>query len=243
MKIYVIGTGPGGADYICPKALKAMQESDVIVGYKTYINLVRDLLPEKEMISSGMLKEVERCENVLALAKEGKTVSLISSGDAGIYGMAGIMLEVVDADGNKVDVEVVPGISAATSAASLLGAPLMNDFVTISLSDLLTPREMIIKRLHAIGAGDFALAMYNPKSKTRTELIKEAVAILLEYKDPKTPCGVVQNAMREDQSVVTCTLDELLDQDIDMFTTLVIGNSQTRFLNGKMITRRGYKLN
>ena len=146
--------------------------------YEVITNLVRDLLPEKEMISSGMLKEVERCENVLALAKEGKTVSLISSGDAGIYGMAGIMLEVVDADGNKVDVEVVPGISAATSAASLLGAPLMNDFVTISLSDLLTPREMIIKRLHAIGAGDFALAMYNPKSKTRTELIKEAVAIL-----------------------------------------------------------------
>ncbi len=197
--IFVIGTGPGDQNYICPQALEAMKQSDVITGYKTYIDLIKPILPDKEFVSSGMKKEVERCEETLAIAETGKTVSLISSGDAGIYGMAGIMIEVVDAKKSDIQVEVIPGISAATSAASLLGAPLMNDFVTLSLSDLMTPWEVIMKRVHAAGTGDFVVALYNPRSKTRIKHLDTTIDILLEYQKPETHVGIVKQAMREKQ--------------------------------------------
>ncbi len=241
-KIFVVGTGPGDQNYTCPQAYQAMEKSDVITGYKTYIDLVKPLFPDKEFASSGMKKEVERCEETLAIAESGKTVSLISSGDAGIYGMAGIMIEVVESKNSAIEVEIIPGISAATSAASLLGAPLMNDFVTLSLSDLMTPWEVIIKRVHAAGTGDFVVSLYNPRSKTRIKHLDTTIDILLEYQKPETPVGIVKHAMREKQEVKITTLDNLKNCDIDMFTTIIIGNSQTRIVNGKMVTKRGYKL-
>ncbi|TLX77000.1 precorrin-3B C(17)-methyltransferase [Labilibacter sediminis] len=241
-KIYVVGTGPGDKDFICPQAISVMNASDVIVGYKTYIELVKPFMPNKELLSSGMKKEVDRCLEVLRLAEEGKTVSLISSGDPGVYGMAGIMIEVVAEKKSEVQVEIVPGISAASSAASLLGAPLMNDYVVISLSDLLTPWELIVKRLNAAGMGDFVVSMYNPRSKTRIRHLEVAVETLLKYQSSDTPVGIVKHAMREKQEVIITDLNRVLDQDIDMFTTVIVGNSQTKVINGKMVTRRGYKV-
>ncbi len=240
--IYVVGTGPGHQDYICHKAMEALRHSDIIVGYKTYINLIKNTFQDKELISSGMMNEVARCEQVLELAENYKTVSLISSGDAGIYGMAGIMIEVAAANHSEVEVEVIPGISAASSAASLLGAPLMNDFVVLSLSDLLTPWEVIEKRLHAVGSGDFVVCIYNPRSKTRIKQLDIATYILLQYHKPETPVGIVKHAMRDKQEVIICSLAELNQYEIDMFTTLVIGNSKTEIVNGKMVAIRGYKL-
>lgn len=241
-KIFVVGTGPGDQEYICPMAMEAMERSDVVVGYKTYVDLVRPLVPNKEFISSGMMKEVERCREVFKQAKRGKIVSLISSGDPGIYGMAGIMLELAANDQTDIPVEIVAGVSAASSAASLLGAPLMNDFVVVSLSNLLTPWEVIVKRLHAAAMGDFVISVYNPRSKKRVQHLNMAVDILLEYQKPETPVGVVKNAMREQQEVMITDLAHLKEQHIDMFTTLIIGNSQTKVIKGKMVTIRGYKI-
>ncbi len=241
-KIFVVGTGPGSREFISPRAMEAMNQSDVVVGYKTYIQLVEPFLQGKELVASGMKKEVERCQEVLQLAESGKVVSLISSGDPGVYGMAGIMLEVVDAQQSLVDVEIVPGISAASSSASLLGAPLMNDYVVISLSDLMTPWEIIKQRLHAAGTGDFVVSIYNPRSKTRVKQLDEAIEILKIYKSTKTPVGIVKHAMREKQEVIITDLENLAKQDVDMFTTLIIGNSQTRVINNKIVTNRGYQL-
>ena len=241
-KIYVIGTGPGFEAYICPHAIEAMRLSDVIIGYKTYIELIRPFVTDTTLVSSKMKKEVERCHEVLKMAEAGITVSLISSGDPGIYGMAGIMLEVVAKNAPEMEVEIVPGISAATSAASLLGAPLMNDFAVLSMSDLLTPWEVIVKRVTAASVGDFVMAIYNPRSKTRITQLEEAVKIMLLYKSEDTPAGIVKHAMRTDQEVIITTLGELLSHNIDMFTTVIVGNSQTQIINGKMVTRRGYKL-
>lgn len=240
--IYVVGTGPGDKEYICQKAIEAMENSDIIIGYKTYIQLIKPFIKNTELISSSMMKEVDRCEEVLKLAQTGKTISLISSGDPGIYGMAGIMLEVVAANKSNVQVEVVPGISAASSAASLLGAPLMNDYVVLSLSDLLTPWELIEKRLHAAGSGDFVTAIYNPRSKTRITQLDTAIEIFLKYHKPQTPVGIVKHAMREKQEVVITDLANLDKQNIDMFTTLIIGNSKTQVIDGKMVAIRGYKV-
>lgn len=241
-KIIIVGTGPGDKDFICQRALQALEQSDIIAGYKTYIELIRELFPGKSFASSGMKKEVDRCIDVLELAEAGNVVSIISSGDAGIYGMAGIMLEIVAERQSAVPVEIVPGISAATSAASLLGAPLMNDFVTLSLSDLLTPWELILKRIRAAGEGDFVIALYNPRSKTRIEQLDTAIEILLNYQSAETPVGIVKQAMRDGQQVEITTLGQLKDADIDMLTTVIIGNSQTKIINGKMVTIRGYRI-
>lgn len=240
-KIYIVGTGPGAEEYICPRALTVMAESDVIVGYKKYIELIEPFIKDKELVSSHMKKEVERCREVLNIALLGKNVSIISSGDPGIYGMAGIMLEIIGEQAPDIEVEVVPGVSASIAANALLGAPLMNDFAVISLSDLLTPWELIIKRLHAAGSGDFVVNLYNPRSKKRIEHLDTAVEILLQYQSEATPVGIVKNAMRKEQEVIHTTLGKLLEYDIDMFTTVVIGNSFTQVINGKMITIRGYK--
>jgi precorrin-3B C17-methyltransferase len=241
-KIYVVGIGPGSYEYMCPRAIQAMNDSDIIIGFKTYIDLVKDIMQHKKLISSAMKKEVERCEEVLNMVEQGNNVSLISSGDAGIYGMAGIMMEVAEAAKYDVDIEVVPGISAANAAASLLGAPLMNDFVTLSLSDLMTPWEIIRKRIEAACLGDFVISIYNPKSKTRVSQLNEAIDIMLKFKSENTPVGIVKHAMRNDAEVVITDLKNINVDIVDMFTTLIIGNSQTRIVNNRMVTRRGYKI-
>lgn len=236
-KVYVIGIGPGLPEYRSPASVEAIRNSDVIVGYKTYIDLIEDLIDGQEVSSSGMRKEIDRCAHVLELAKTGKTVSLVSSGDAGVYGMAGIMLEMAD---DSIEIEIVPGITAANAAAACLGAPLMHDYAVISLSDLLTDWELIKKRLHHASEGDFVIALYNPKSKGRQNQIVEAREIMMNSKGGSTPVGIVRNAKRDDQSVTITTLEEMLDQEIDMFSMVIIGNRNTYVKDGKMVTPRGY---
>ena len=239
-KIYVVGIGPGNMEDISVRAYKTLKNVDVIAGYITYIDLVKDEFKEKEFYVSGMKKEIDRCEKVLELAKEGKTVALISSGDAGIYGMAGIMIEV--ALGSGIDVEVIPGITSSVAGASLVGAPLMHDQAIISLSDLLTDWEVITKRIDRASEGDFVISLYNPKSKGRTEQIVEAREIMLKHKAPSTPVALLRHVGREDENYTLTNLDEMLNYEIDMFTVVIVGNSKTDVKEGKMITPRGYHL-
>ena len=237
--IYVVGLGPGKEDQMTPRALAALEKCDVIVGYKAYVDLVRPLFEgRKELIASPMKGEADRCRMALELSNEGRTVALISSGDPGVYGMAGIMLEIAE---GSADVEVVPGVTSASAAASVLGAPLMHDFAVISLSDLLTPWELIEKRLRAAAAADFVICLYNPASHGRPEHLARACAILLEEKPADTPAGWVRNAGRDGETSAVTTLGELPQADIDMFCTVVIGNSTTRVINGRLVTPRGYK--
>lgn len=239
-KIYVVGIGPGNMEDISVRAYKTLKNVDVIAGYTTYIDLVKDEFKEKEFYVSGMKKEIDRCEKVLELAKEGKIVALISSGDAGIYGMAGIMIEV--ALGSRIDVEVIPGITSSVAGASLVGAPLMHDQAIISLSDLLTDWEVITKRIDRASEGDFVISLYNPKSKGRTEQIVEAREIMLKHKAPSTPVALLRHVGREDENYTLTNLDEMLNYEIDMFTVVIVGNSKTYVKEGKMITPRGYHL-
>jgi precorrin-3B C17-methyltransferase len=241
-KIFIIGTGPGSIEYMSQRAVNAVRECNIVVGYKTYINLIQSLLDDKTVVSSGMRKEVDRCGEVIRLAKEGNVVGLISSGDAGVYGMAGILLEMLAQSGDDIAVEVVPGITSALSSASLAGAPLMNDFAVISLSDLMTPWEVITHRIDKAAEGDFVISLYNPKSKERVEQIGIFQEIVLRHRKPETPVAIVRDAMREEQQVTITTLGEMLTHHIDMTTTLIVGNSQTFVYNGKMITPRGYKI-
>ena len=219
------------------KAYEAMEKSDVIVGYKTYTDLVKEYYPDKEIVSSSMMKEVDRCTDVLKMAKDGKNVALISSGDAGVYGMAGIMLEIAD---DKIEVEVIPGVTATNAAAAITGAPIMHDYVTISLSNLLTDWELIKKRLELAAQGDFVVSIYNPKSRGRVTQIEEAQKIMLKYKPKMTPVAIVRNAGRENEEYVVTTLEEMTKHEIDMLTIVIIGNSNTYVKNGKIITPRGY---
>ena len=241
-KIYVVGTGPGFEEYLSIRAIEVLKECDVVVGYKTYINLIEKLIIGKEVISSGMRREVERCAEVLDIAEKGKKVCLISSGDPGVYGMAGIMLEMVDKANSAIEVEIIPGITSALSSASLAGAPLMNDFAVISLSDLMTPWNIIENRIVKAAEGDFVICVYNPKSTERIQQIAIFSNILLKHRKPETPVAIVKNAMREKSLVTLTSLKEMLSFPIDMTTTLIIGNSQTYISKGKMITPRGYQL-
>lgn len=239
-KIYVVGMGPGNKDNMTFRAYKAMEESDIIIGHKTYISLAEKIFPNKKMIKSAMKKEVERCEETLKLAEEGNVVALISSGDAGIYGMAGIMLEVVF--DSEIEVEIIPGITSANASGAVVGAPIMHDSVSISLSNLLTDWELIKKRVALASEGDFVISLYNPRSNGRPELINEAVEIMLQYKNKNTPVAIVRNTGREGENYDLTTLEKMLDFEINMFTTVIIGNSKTFIKNGKMITPRGYKV-
>jgi len=241
-KIYVIGFGPGGLEHITPKAQRAIEESDIIVGYSVYVEILKTYFTDKNYESTGMMHEVERCRLTLRYALEGKTVSIISSGDSGIYGMAGIMLQIVQELGANVELEVVPGITAASAAASVLGAPIMHDFAVISLSDLLTPIEVILKRVRSASDGDFVICIYNPRSKKRSEYIWKAVDIVLEYRLPNTPVGIVRNAGREGEKAVVTTLSDIRNCEIDMFSVVIIGNSNTYIKHNKIITPRGYKI-
>ncbi|HWQ88393.1 MAG TPA: precorrin-3B C(17)-methyltransferase [Desulfitobacteriaceae bacterium] len=219
-------------------------EVDIIAGYKTYIDLIRPFLTGQQIVATSMRQEVERCQEVVRLAALGHRVALVSSGDAGIYGMAGILIECLEQAG-KLDLplEIIPGITAANASASLLGAPLMHDFAVISLSDLLTPWEVIARRVELAAQGDFVVAIYNPKSHGRTTQIEEVRKILLQYRAAETPVGLVREALRGSDSVVqVTTLENFTQHEIDMLYTVIIGNSQTRRIGPYMVTPRGYKL-
>lgn len=244
-KLLVIGFGPGHYEHMTQRAKDAITESDVIIGYKTYVDLIEGLLTDQEIVSTGMTEEVSRAQEAVRQAEQGRKVAVISSGDAGVYGMAGLIYEVLVEKGwsekDGVQVEVIPGISAINSCASLLGAPVMHDACTISLSDHLTPWELIAKRVEAAGQADFVIALYNPKSGRRTRQIAETQRILLKYRSPNTPVGLVKSAYREREHVVMTTLEDMLNHDIGMLTTVIIGNSTTFFYDDKMITPRGYQ--
>ncbi|MGR6902849.1 precorrin-3B C(17)-methyltransferase [Lysinibacillus sp. BSL11] len=244
-KIFVVGFGPGDFKHITTRAVEALQQSDMIIGYKTYVELIQDLVSAKSIVSTGMTEEVSRAQEAVRQAEAGSIVSVISSGDAGVYGMAGLVYEVLIelgwTEATGIEVEIVPGISAINSCASILGAPIMHDACTISLSDHLTPWNLIAKRVEAAAMADFVIALYNPKSGRRTRQIVEAQRILLEYRSPDTPVGLVKSAYRERQEVTMTTLVEMLEHDIGMLTTVIIGNSSTFFYDNKMITPRGYQ--
>lgn len=240
MNITLVGIGPGRESAMTPDALEAIRASQVVVGYDVYVDLVRHLCDGKEVLSTGMMKEVARCRLALEAALAGKKVAFVCSGDPGVYGMAGIMLEVA-AEHPEVCIEVVPGVTSACFSAALLGAPLIHDFAVISLSDLLTPWEKIEKRLRLAAEADFVICLYNPRSKKRHDYLDKAAAYVMEHRAPETPAGYVKNAGREGQEAHICTLAELPGRDIDMFSTVIIGNSQTKVLNGRLVTPRGYK--
>ncbi len=244
-KIAVIGTGPGRENMMTGQALDALDKADVIVGYTVYLELLGERFKGKEMLSTPMKQEAERCRLAFAEAMKGKAVAMVCSGDAGIYGMASLMFEIreeLGADASDIEIEVIPGITAASSGAAVLGAPLNHDFCVISLSDLLTPWELIEKRLRAAAEGDFAIAIYNPSSRKRHDYLQKACDILLETIGPDRPCGYVRSIGRDGEEFRTCTLGDLRDEEVDMFTTVFIGNSQSRITGGRLITPRGYKL-
>lgn len=240
-KIYVIGIGPGAYEQMTGKAINAMKNSDVIIGYTVYVDLVKEYFSDKEFMTTPMKKEVDRCVLAFEEARKGKTVSMICSGDAGVYGMAGLMYE-VGVDYPEVELEIIPGVTAATGGAAVLGAPLIHDFCLISLSDLLTPWEKIEARLLGASQADFVICLYNPSSIKRHDYLQKACDLMLRYKDPETVCGIVSNIAREGQAARVMTLKELRDAKVDMFTTVFIGNSQTKEIGGKMVTPRGYRM-
>jgi precorrin-3B C17-methyltransferase len=224
------------------RAEAAITASDVVVGYSSYIDLIADLTDGKEVISSAMLQEVKRCEKALRIAATGKVVSLVSSGDPGIYGMAGLVIEQAAELGLHVAIEVVPGISASSSAAARMGAPLMLDYATISLSDLLVPWEQIVRRLRAVAQADLVVALYNPRSHRRVRQLEEAAQIFLEHRAPSTPVGIGIALGMDNECIVHSTLGDFLHEDVNMRSVVLIGNSTTRMVSGRMVTPRGYKL-
>lgn len=243
-KIMLVGIGPGSVDHMTQRARAAIAEADVVIGYVTYIKLVADLIEGKEIIRKSMTEELDRAVSALEAARAGKKVALISSGDAGVYGMAGPTFEVLFQAGwtpdDAVQVEIVPGASALNSCAALVGAPLTHDFCAISLSDLLTPWPTIARRLDAVAMADFVVALYNPKSGRRTRQIVEAQRLFLRHRRPDTPVAIVKSAYRRRENIVFTTLDAMADADIGMLSTVLIGNSNTFIRHGLMVTPRGY---
>ena len=239
-KIFIVGIGPGNLDEMTPKARLMIDSADVIVGYKTYIKLIEIIIGDKKVSASGMRQEIQRAQ----LAVDDLNVAVISSGDAGIYGMAGLLIEMILnlPEDRQPKIEIAAGVSALNSAAAILGAPLMHDFAVISLSDLMTPFDLIKKRVKLAAEGDFVIALFNPKSKSRVTHINEVQKILLEHRAGSTPVGIVTNAGRVDERKIISTLENFVDEEIDMFTLVLIGNSKTFVKGDYMITPRGYKL-
>ncbi|TVM00776.1 MAG: precorrin-3B C(17)-methyltransferase [Candidatus Brocadia sp. WS118] len=237
----MVGIGPGARKEISQRALDALKKSETIVGYKLYIDLIDDIIGNKQVISTAMRKELERVEQAIQEALSGKIVSIISSGDPGVYGMAGLVLEVVSREKIPLPIEVIPGIPAANAAAAVLGAPLMHDYAVISLSDLLTPWETIERRVKCAAEADFVIVLYNPKSSQRTWQIEKTVSIVLQYKSPSTPVGIVKDVSREDEQIVLTTLGKVTSHPIDMTTMVIIGNATTFQYKDYLITRRGYQ--
>lgn len=241
-QLYVIGIGPGAYEKMTAEAQEAIRRCDCIVGYTVYNDLLRPHFPEKEFLQTGMKREAERCRMALEEAEKGRKVAMVCSGDSGLYGMAGIIYEIAETEFPEVEIVVLPGVSAAFSGAAVLGAPITHDLAIISLSDLLTPWEKIEKRIRAAADADFVIALYNPSSKKRGDYLQKVCDMMLEYKDGDTVCGFVRNIGREGESATVLTLKELRDTQVDMFTTVFVGNSQTKNLRGKMVTPRGYKI-
>ena len=239
-KVFAVGIGPGGPEDLTERARAALSGSDCLCGYTLYVELLKPLYPDKEYYSTGMTGETERCRECLERAQRGKTVGLVCSGDAGIYGMAGPLLELWP-EYPDVEVEIIPGVTAALSGAALLGAPLGHDFCVISLSDRLTDWDLIEKRLRCAAEGDFAVCLYNPASSHRADYLRKACELLLESKSPETVCGVARNIGREGESVCMLTLEKLRSYPADMFCTVFIGSSQSREIMGKIVTPRGYR--
>ena len=239
-KLYVVGIGPGAYEKMTIEAARALKDSDVIIGYTVYVDLVKDHFPDKEFLTTPMKKEVDRCILAFEEAAKGKQVSMICSGDAGVYGMAGLMYE-VGVNYPETELVILPGVTAATGGAAVLGAPLIHDFCLISLSDLLTPWEKIEARLLGASQADFVICLYNPSSKKRHDYLQKACDLMLRYKAPGTVCGIVSNIGRDQESMQVMTLKELRETKVDMFTTVFVGNSQTKEIGGKMVTPRGYK--
>lgn len=239
-KLSVVGIGPGDELFLSISAKETLEDSDLIIGYKKYVELVQEYLPEKEYLYTGMTKEVDRCKMALEKAAEGNTVSVVCSGDAGVYGMAGLVYE-LSVDYCDIEIDIVPGISAVLSGSAVLGAPIGHDFAVISLSDLLTPWELIEKRLELAAEGDFCICLYNPSSHKRKDYLKRACEILLRHKGEDTICGYVRNIGREGEEYHILSLRELKDTEVDMFTTVFIGNANTIVIDNKMVTPRGYK--
>ena len=239
-KIYVVGLGPGREEFLSAQARAALEKAQVLCGYTVYVDLIRGLFPDKEVYTTPMRQETERCRWALETASGGKTVALVCSGDAGVYGMAGLVLQLGE-DYPNTEIEVVPGITAALSGAAVLGAPLGHDFCVISLSDLLTPWEMIEKRLECAALGDFALCLYNPASKKRADYLRRACDILLRHKSHETLCGWVRNIGREGQESKVMSLSQLREEQVDMFTTVFVGSSTTTLCAGRLVTPRGYE--
>ncbi len=241
-KIYVVGLGPGSEMEMTCEAQEALRRAEVIVGYHTYLRLIPGYLKGKEVFGSGMRQEIVRCRRALELAASGRTVAVVSSGDPGVYGMAGLVLELIAQQGTEVEVEVVAGVPALSFCAARLGAPLMHDFAVISLSDLLTPWELILRRIEAAAAADFVIVIYNPRSSKRQRHLLEAREQIMRHRSPQTPVGLVRAAGRPAEKVSICTLEGLEPEQVDMQTTLIVGNSQTFVWKGRMITPRGYRL-
>lgn len=242
MKIYVIGLGPGGKNGMTVQALQALSTCDCVAGYPLYLELIEDLLEGKERIATPMRQERVRCEAARDAAKVGKKVAMVSSGDAGVYGMAGLMYEVC-ADEPDLSIEVIPGVTAACAGAALLGAPLTCDFAVISLSDLLTPWETIEKRLMLAAEADFVICLYNPASRKRADYLSRACQIIKRSRAGDTLCGLAHQVGREGEFEEICTLDELSSRPADMFTTVFIGSSTTKRIGNRMVTPRGYLQN
>ncbi len=239
--IYATGMGPGSENGMTFEARRVIQEADVVVGYVAYVELLRKFMPDKEYRSTGMKREIERCELCFELAEQGKRVALVCSGDAGVYGMASPIFELAPKFPN-VEIVVVPGVTAANSAAARLGAPLNHDYCVVSLSDLLTPWEKIEKRLKAAIFGDFAIAIYNPASRARAGHLERACRVMLDAgADKNRACGFVENVGRLGERAEVCSLEQLGEKKVNMFTTVIIGNSQSYLLGDKIVTKRGYR--
>ena len=239
--LYVVGLGPGGSRWMTWEARAALEQAEVLCGYTVYLDLIRGEFPDKEYFSTPMTQEIERCRAALERARSGRTTALVCSGDAGVYGMAGPVLELAP-QFPEVEIQVVPGVTAALAGAAVLGAPLMHDFAVLSLSDLLTPWEVIRRRLELAAQGDFVLCLYNPSSRRRRDHLRMACDIVLVHRGPETVCGWIRNAGRAQEEHQVLTLGELREAQVDMFTTVFIGSAATRRIGDRMVTPRGYEL-
>lgn len=237
-KLYVIGIGPGGLEHMTLRAKEAIEESNIIVGYNKYIDMINPLVEDKELFSTGMRGEESRCRKALELSKENNIVALISTGDSGIYGMAGLILQMKEDE----NVEIIPGVTASSAAGSVVGAPLMHDNCNISLSDLMTPYDLIKKRVRNAADADMVISLYNPRSKGRPHYLREAIEIIKEYRKLSTPVAVVRHALRDGQEYKLFTLENFDEEVVDMFSIVIIGNSQSFIKEGKFITPRGYNV-
>lgn len=237
-KLYVVGIGPGGRQHMTLRAVEVIRICDAVVGYTPYIDYLGELVEGKELFSTGMRGEIERCKAAVEMVRQGKNTAMISTGDAGLYGMAGPILEVAE----EVEVEIVPGVTAAFSAASELGSPIMHDYASISLSDLLTPWQVIEDRIEKAALGDFVITIYNPRSKGRKDHLERAIKIVSKYRGGQTPVGIVKNSGRPGTETIITTLDKIEYDKVDMLCVLIIGNTNTYAKNHRMITPRGYKI-